>query len=781
MIHILLVEDLKKNELPVYDLLSQVRSPQCKITVAGCIPHNVDWSEDCGFDLVILGTDLRDGREIESVKRIFGTVESPPVLLISRLEDEEIAYQAFQYGCRDYLIREHLTVLSLSRTIRNAIERINREADRKVSEAEFHHLVANNIDGIVILDKEGMILYVNPAAEIIFETDKKELIGKRLGTPLQLNTTFEVNVTRKDGKDGVAEFRSIQINWGGETCYLALLKDITNQRRAENRLIESESFYKALFENSPTALLVQDYSGVIKGLQGLAENMTPEELREQLSRNIEKTKELIAGIRTVQANAAAVELYRAGSVDVFLKVFQPLRYHKDFSLLIDQIVAFTFGQDRYEGNARYLDFKGNELDVVIRNSVLNKEVNGFSKVLVAITDVTKIHQFHKEKIELEKRLAHSQKLESIGTLAGGIAHDFNNMLAVIIGFTHLAIEQAEKNSALTGDLNEILAGGMRAKELVKQILTFARQSDEKMESIRVDIIAKEVIKFIRSSIPSSIKIESDIQSRSQIIGSPIQIHQILMNLCTNSAHAMEMEGGTLYISLRDINASPAISGKEIAAKKRPYILLRISDTGTGISSEIIDRIFDPYFTTKKAEKGTGMGLAVVKGIIDSYGGYITVESEPGAGSVFSLYLPVAKKAGAQKKTAVKEVPTGSERILLVDDERPVLKMGGRILKSLGYSVTVEISSTKALDLFRSRPDEFDLVISDMTMPHMTGDRLAKALMEVRPDLPVIICTGYSKRFSEGDNSNIGIRALLPKPFSIVSLAETIRSVLDGPA
>jgi len=381
-----------------------------------------------------------------------------------------------------------------------------------------------------------------------------------------------------------------------------------------------------------------------------------------------------------------------------------------------------------------------------------------------------------QQLKIEDQLHQSQKMESIGTLAGGIAHDFNNILSSILGFTELALGDVEKGTDLEDDLQEVRTAGMRAKDLVKQILTFARQSDEAVKPIQVNVIAKEVLKFIKSSIPTTIQINDKINSDSFITGSPTQIHQILMNLCTNATYEMEENGGTLEVSVNDTTIDSMAMIPDL--KPGEYIEIKITDTGKGISSQHINTIFEPYFTTKPVGEGTGMGLAVAHGIVENYGGQITVDSAIGKGTCFTVYLPITKKRKLHTTSEKEELPLGNENILFVDDEAPIAKMGSKILEQLGYSVTTRTSSVKALELFRLKPHAFDLIVTDMTMPNMTGDKLAGELMKVRPNIPVVLCTGYSKKFSEKSAAKIGIKAFAYKPISKSDLAKTVRKVLD---
>jgi CheY-like chemotaxis protein len=319
---------------------------------------------------------------------------------------------------------------------------------------------------------------------------------------------------------------------------------------------------------------------------------------------------------------------------------------------------------------------------------------------------------------------------------------------------------------------------MRAKDLVKQILAFARQSEEELRPIRVDKSAREVLKFIRSSVPATIRIKTNLENDAVIMGNATQVHQILMNLCTNAAQAMETKGGVLKVSLKNVHiAGDSITGN-IILKPGEYVEIKVSDTGVGISPDAIGSIFDPYFTTKKPGEGTGMGLALVHGIVESYGGKITVASQPGVKTVFTIYLPKINTQMTSSDTEAKILPRGTEHILYVDDELPLATLGGLILESLGYSVTTRTDSVEALALFRAQPNKFDLVITDMTMPNMTGDQLAAEMMKIRFDIPIILCTGYSKKMSDKAASAIGIRAFAYKPIVKADLARTIRKVLD---
>jgi CheY-like chemotaxis protein len=393
-------------------------------------------------------------------------------------------------------------------------------------------------------------------------------------------------------------------------------------------------------------------------------------------------------------------------------------------------------------------------------------------------EVRERKQFEEEKKKLEAQLIQAQKMEAIGTLSGGIAHDFNNILSAVIGYTEIALDDAEKGSLLERNLRGVLQAGKRAKNLTKQILTFSRQAELELKPVQVKMVAEEALKFLRASLPTTIDIYRDLASDSLIMGDPTQIHQLLMNLCANAGHAMKENGGILEVILADVELDSNFIAQHPGMIAGPHLKLIVSDTGPGMTTEILKRIFDPYYTTKDKGEGTGLGLSVVHGIIRSNAGAITVYSEPGKGSTFNVFFPVIEEE-IRAEAAVEELlPTGNEKILFVDDEPTLVEITNQMLKRLGYDVVTKTASNEALDLFQAQPEKYDLVITDMTMPGMMGDELAGKLMQIRPDIPVILCTGFSQRITEKKAKHLGIKAFLMKPLVMRSLAVTIRKVLD---
>jgi two-component system cell cycle sensor histidine kinase/response regulator CckA len=383
-----------------------------------------------------------------------------------------------------------------------------------------------------------------------------------------------------------------------------------------------------------------------------------------------------------------------------------------------------------------------------------------------------------DKKKLEIQLHQAQKMEAIGALAGGIAHDFNNILSVIIGYTELAMfnKGAETCSA---DLKEVLKAAGRAKDLVKQILAFSRQTDEETMPVKATMIVKEAVKFLRSTIPSTIEIKTQIDEQSgAVLANSVELHQIVMNLCTNAIHAMGESNGVLEINVQNTVVDNLQKHDVIDLDIGPYVKISVKDTGVGIAPEVMKRIFDPYFTTKEKGVGTGLGLAVVHGIIKKSAGAIKVESELGKGTVFHIYLPRVDPPSVIQGGPIKLPVGGFERILFIDDEKSLTDVGHRMLEHLGYDVVSRTSPIEALELFRSKPDHFDLVITDQTMPGMTGDKLAEEFLRIRPDIAIIICTGYSQMIDPERARNKGIREFVMKPILINDIADAIRKALN---
>ena len=405
--------------------------------------------------------------------------------------------------------------------------------------------------------------------------------------------------------------------------------------------------------------------------------------------------------------------------------------------------------------------------LTIANKDLKKEI-----------EVRKHHQ--KEKVKLETQLLHLQKMETIGTLAGGIAHDFNNILTPILGYTEMALEELPLESTLKYDVEQINNAATRGKDLVQQILTFSRQVDVDKKPLELHLVVKEVLNLIRASFGSNIEIHQDLEKNcGTVMADATQMHQIIMNICTNAYHAMINKGGVLSIKLDvlDVDARRLKTASKI--KSGTYVRITISDTGHGMDKQTIDRIFEPFFTKKEVGSGSGLGLSVVHGIVNSYNGTIEVQSKPGKGSKFMIYLPQYTSEGSGNELTRESATRGNEHILFVDDEKEITYMGKKMLESLGYTVDIRTDGSGALREIKSDPLKYDLLVTDQAMPRMLGSDLVTEAKKIRPDLKVIIITGYQDSLPGNAETELGVSEIILKPLILSDFSKLIREVLDN--
>jgi len=484
--------------------------------------------------------------------------------------------------------------------------------------------------------------------------------------------------------------------------------------------------------------------------------------------------------RVILWNKASVDLYGYTKFEAMGKTLE------------DLIIPDPMKADVVDLHRRWLDhgekIPSGEITLVTKKG---KPVHVFSSHILQNTsygremlcidvDLSSLKLAEKERRKLSEQLQQAQKMEAIGVLAGGIAHDFNNLLTVIIGNAELAIDKSPVDSSMRDEVGQIIQAGLRAKDLVGQILDFSRQKEIDVVPVSPGLIVKEVLKLIRATLPPQIVIEEAIDMESgYLLADPTQLHQLCMNLCTNAFQAMEESGGTLTVSMSKKEHLRDDLPHTTDLLPGPFIQLIVQDTGPGIPASVQDKMFDPYFTTKKRGEGTGMGLAIVHGIVKSYGGFITCKSQPGKGTVFNINLPAIAQYKEKKDIAGDDVsPRGSERLLFVDDEEMLGKLAKTILERLGYDVSIKSCPIEALKLFEKQPEMFDMLITDLNMPGMDGIELTKKMLAIRSDLPIMLCTGNSSIISEDEMREKGINKIACKPFSKKEFAIFVREVLD---
>jgi len=647
-----------------------------------------------------------------------------------------------------------------------AIETIQDITDRRQAEEKYRSIFDNCVDGIVQSTPEGRYLSVNPPAARMFGYESpqemieavRDVAKQHYVDPLQRVKllkeledkgrvdNFEVHVCRKDGKKFWVSYsaRTVRNRDGSVLYFEGTQQDITKRKKVEDALRDSEERLRSIIEASNAGILMLSMEGKI-----LFSNPQIAEMLGYESRSLVGTRYL-DHIHPSEKDQVSVILRSVNKTEI----------------------------DQSASERRFLRKDGSDLWGYVGGRRLRRS-RGEDRLVLVVSDMTGLKKAESEKKFLEDQLRQAQKMEAIGTLAGGIAHDFNNILASVMGYTELSIKEAHDEKR-RGYLDQVMRASERAKNLVSQILAFSRQQEQERRPLDIRIMIKEALKLMHSTIPTTIRIRDSIAPGVAVVmADPTQIHQIVMNLCTNAAHAMRDQGGVLGISLSKIEVTPEWIKMHSELKAGPYVLLEVSDTGHGIDPAIREKIFDPFFTTKKPREGTGLGLSVVYGIVRTYGGGISVESSPGVGSTFSIYLPLVKSKGTaaeQKRTAA--LKGGQEKILFVDDEESLVELVPDFLRSMGYEVVSTTSSMDALRLFTEAPHKFDLVVTDMTMPHMTGLDLSRKILDMRKDLPIILCTGYHETITSEEVKRQGIKKLVMKPISLADMGLLIRKTLD---
>jgi len=671
-----------------------------------------------------------------------------------------------------YPIEVHLQIMQGDPPLFIAIilditERKKGEDRLRESEARFREMADLLPQSVYETDAQGLLTYANRYVFDLFGYTKEEFE--------QGLSVFQMLIP--EDRDRAADaFRSL------------LTENPPNPERGYRALRKDGTSFPIEIYSSPMI-----HEGTTVGMRGILVDMTEREKAEEA--NLENAERLRAFFSSIN-DAIFVHPLKEEGFAPFIEVndvaCERYGYSREEFL---QLTAFDIAEksvaekhirseDRSEllekGHAIFeilhIKKSGETFPVEINANIVYQHGNPY--IMTVARDITERMKVEQEQRVLQKRLIQAQKMEAIGTLAGGIAHDFNNILSGIIGYTQLALKGAQDNPSIRRMLERVLKAGDRATDLVKQILAFSRSQDHEDRPISPAIIAKEVLKLIRASLPSTIKIRQSINSESIIKADPTKIHQVLMNLCTNAAHSMSENGGILEVTLKDEHLGPDDMSGFTDLTPGYYLRLSVKDTGSGISHDIMDKIFEPYFTTKGLSEGTGMGLSVVHGIVKNYGGSISVESEVGKGSRFHVLLPLIDMEAPLTSKTETHLPRGNEHALIVDDEKEMVDMIRLMLEDLGYKVTARTSSIDALEAFRNEPEKYDFVVTDMTMPNMTGKDLAKELIDIRPDIPIILCTGFSHRIDENSAKAMGITAFVMKPLVMSEMAKKIREILD---
>ncbi len=684
-----------------------------------------------------------------------------------------------------------------------------KEAERSIVEGEerVRAITDSAKDAIVMMDDRGLISFWNPAAEALFGYDGAEAIGADLhrllaprrfhaafdrafvhfqqnGQGRAIGATLELEARHKNRREIPIELSLAAVRRGHGWHTVAILRDISERKRGEAQARQNEARLRHLVDllqhPAESAHAFLDYALeqaiALTGSQ-IGYIYHYHEERQELVLNA-WSKEVMDAC-TVASPQTCYQLDKTGlwgeavrqRRPIVVNDFQadhPLRrgYPEGHVELHRFMTIPVFRDDRIVGVVGLAN-KETEYD--------QTDVLQVSLLMESIWSTVERKQMEEERRRLQAQLAQAQKMEAIGTLAGGIAHDFNNILGAILGYAEMARDGSHRGAAVIRELDKVLEAGHRAAALVQQILAFSRQGESRRAPIDPAPIVKEVVKLLRPSLPSTIAIRQRIAATRSVLADPTQLHQILMNLCTNAFHAMEDQGGALEIALAEQRCTAADSPN---ADPGDFVVLTVADTGPGISPEVRQRMFDPYFTTKETGKGTGMGLAIVHGIVSEYGGFIACDSEPGQGTTFRVFLPALDGETVPAPGGGSVIPTGQGRILLVDDEAMLAEMGKTMLERLGYEVTVRTASDEALAQFERDPGRFDAVVTDQTMPGLTGIELARRMLRLRPDLPIILCTGYSNQVDEAQAKAAGIRDFAMKPLAMKDLASLLHAALN---
>ena len=667
-----------------------------------------------------------------------------PILVNGRIT----AVAAVANKTNDYGYEDVNQIKAFLGSVQSIVERKRAEDALRESEERLRTILQTALDGFWIVDIRGRILEVNKTYCQMSGYSEQELLTLFISDIEVIesadSTAARIQKIMASGEDRFESRHrskygsifdvevSVQYRPTEGGRFVCFLRDITERKLAEDALIESENKFRLTFNSSPDSVNI---NRLHDGLYV--------DINEGFTRLTGFTRDDVIGRTSLEIGIWSDSADRQ-------KLVSELREHGIYENL----------------EAQFRSKDGKLITALMSARVIS--LKGVPHIISITRDITEVKL-------IQAQLQQARKMESIGSLAGGIAHDLNNILFPISGLSDILLDEMSPDDPAYENIEQIHKSAQRGSDLVKQILSFSRQSNPQKLPIRIQPILKEVLKLVRATIPMNIGTTSHIKPDcGMVFADPTQVHQIAMNLITNAYHAVEETGGTINVELKDTELE-----KDDVLKPGKYAHITVSDTGTGIDPALIDKIFDPYFTTKELGKGTGLGLSVVHGIVKEHGGHIRVYSGIGKGTAFHVYLPLLEDSRNRKTaTVTRKHPTGCESILLVDDEEPIIRLEQMMLERLGYQVTARTSSPDALDAFRANPSKFDLVISDRGMPNMTGDQLARELISIRPEIPIILCTGFSDENDERRARDLGVKGFLKKPVATGELAEMVRKVLD---
>nr|WP_320013007.1 PAS domain-containing protein [uncultured Desulfobulbus sp.] len=686
---------------------------------------------------------------------------------------EDVTYSVWQTATVMTVLSLTLTVIlfwgakRLSSQKQNLQQRIQEKekAEKQLREGEKRlSIILNSLESCVYLkDTSGRYIYVNNAICTLLGLERHEIIGFRDQQFCDCDTA--ASVEKKDHRvfqngevlryeeiynalpsGNMSTFFTVKLplrhDDGTIYALCGISTDISKRIKYEKELLQNRQFLQSLADNLP-------------GLVGYwSKDRTCQFANVKYLEWFDVRPEHVEGVRVETLLGESIYAASKNNIEQALQGRE-----QSFERVMEKATG-----ERVIAWVQYIP------------DIIQQEVQGF---FVYVTDITEFKEAQQEKELLSAQLLQAQKMEAIGTLAGGIAHDFNNILGAIIGYAEMALDVSPTNSEVARDIEKILVAGQRAADLVKQILAFSRQAKVDQQILAPVSMVKETIKLLRSALPSTIEIKQRLNpATDNIQADPTQIHQVVMNLCTNAFHAMENTGGVLEITLDNSTFLQEDLARNPGVKAGSFIHLVISDSGPGIPQEVIGRIFEPYFTTKGVGKGTGLGLSLVHGIVTSLGGVVTFDSSPEAGTAFHVYIPSTRAEESTSPGADDAKLVGSEHILLVDDEEILAEMGKAMLERLGYQITTCCSSQEALEIFQKEPDRFDAVVTDQTMPGMTGMELARKILQFRPGIPIILCTGFSSSVNEERALENGIHSFILKPVRKGDLATALRRAFD---